>query len=87
MRRRPDPDEWFFDDAEPVYYIPGRKRVFFAAGTLEDWRTCSKGDPPGERAFAKVKRSAFILQKRRQKKAGPLQVRPCFLTLRRSHGI
>lgn len=36
MRRRPNPDEWFFDDAEPVYYIPGRKRVFFAAGTLED---------------------------------------------------
>ena len=36
VRNRPDPEEWFFDEKEPVYYIPGRKRVFFAAGSLED---------------------------------------------------
>lgn len=36
MKNRPDPEEWFFDEAEPVYYIPGWKRVFFAAGSLLD---------------------------------------------------
>ena len=36
VRNRPDPEEWFFDEAEPVYHIPGRKRVFFAAGSMEE---------------------------------------------------
>ena len=36
VRNRPDPEEWFFDEAEPVYYISGWKRVFFAAGSLLD---------------------------------------------------
>ena len=36
MKRRPDPEEMFCCAEEPVYYIPGRRRVYYAAAGLEE---------------------------------------------------